>query len=443
VKIYKTLCISILALFAGILIVINFILPDNLTSKNLAGNNGAIIITMNRMAADFQDKVKEENLDVEGAESAAKLLSESDGDLAGNVSLKMWFVPASKKANSLFQLSSSGEGAYVWSIYDSEDELLGLLFCECTYHSMTKLVMNIIVAVLLVVTVLAGWIIYKAYLLPMQQLEEYPEKLSKGLVRSLPETKYRNLGKFVWGINMLADTIENNKNSLRKAEAERQTLLTGVAHGVKTPIANIKLYSEAIETGLYQADGKVNEEDAKVAAKIKSNAENIEVLVKQLLDTASTGVYGYEPVIKPFYVKSVANKIESEFGNRFVVSRIPYEVICKNNLLVNSDETGVISILSQFIENAIKYGDGRGINIVMEKQEDSVFFMVRNKGKVLNESELGSVFKSFWRGSNSDNIPGSGMGMYMAKEMARQLGGEVYARALSSEEMEFALVLPV
>lgn len=98
------------------------------------------------------------------------------------------------------------------------------------------------------------------YILPLHQLEQYPVRIAKGdIAEHLPETRYRNLGNFVWGINMLSDTLVKGQEALNKAQAEKNSFLTGIAHGVKTPVANIKLYSETIATGLYQPDSVPNE----------------------------------------------------------------------------------------------------------------------------------------------------------------------------------------
>ena len=50
------------------------------------------------------------------------------------------------------------------------------------------------------------------------------------------------------------------------------------------------------------------------------------------------------------------------------------------------------------MENAIKYGDGSGIDIAFEKQEEGYYFTVKNSGKPLPDNEIPYIFKSFWRG---------------------------------------------
>ena len=80
---------------------------------------------------------------------------------------------------------------------------------------------------------------------------------------------------------------------------------------------------------------------------------------------------------------------------------------------------------------------------MLDKDAEGYYFSVRNKGKLIDESELPYLFKSFWRGSNAENIEGSGIGLFEAREIAKRLGGDVYVKAdKANEEMEFMICLP-
>jgi len=280
-------------------------------------------------------------------------------------------------------------------------------------------------------------------IVPFSRMSAYPEKLSKGEINSkLPESKNRYFGKFVWGINMLSDKLSGDKKRINKLMKERQVMLTTIAHGIKTPVANIKLYASAIETGLYQEDGVPDEKDALVAAKIDQNADEITALVKEMIETTATGMVDFQPNIGKFYVSEIREYIEKEYSNRFKALRIPYTVNCMTEALIESDKAGIIRILAQIMDNAVKYGDGSGIDITIEKQEEGFFFSVKNKGELISERELPYVFNSFWRGSNAEQIEGSGIGMFEAKRIARMLGGDIYAKRYEdSREMEFVLFI--
>ena len=96
------------------------------------------------------------------------------------------------------------------------------------------------------------------------------------------------------------------------------------------------------------------------------------------------------------------------------------------------------------MENAVKYGDGSGINVIIEKNEDGYSFAVRDKGSRIPDSEMPYVFNSFWRGSNAADVEGNGLGLYEASFIALKLGGDVSCRFIEETgEMEFEVFLPL
>ena len=314
-------------------------------------------------------------------------------------------------------------------------------FADAGYSSFL-LLMNITLILAALIVILYGYYIYARVIVPFNRLSDYPERLSKGgTVEKLPETRNKFFGRYVWGMNMLADKLENDRNTIRRISDDHQKLVTVLVHGIKTPAANIKLFSEAIATGLYDPEGKVNEKDAELAGKIEKNADEIERIVSEAVDTANAAIFEFNPDVNPFYTKQIEDFVRDEYTNRLKVNRIPFEVEAEGNPLINSDLDGVCRIIRQLLDNAIKYGDGTGITLRMSKTDEGNLITIANKGEPLPSSELPYVFNSLWRGSNSTEIKGSGIGLYEARFIARKLDGDIRMRA-GDNETEVTLFLP-
>ena len=328
-----------------------------------------------------------------------------------------------------------------------EGEFRGLLVFTFEQQKLSDniLLCELIIAAVFVVAALFFVYIDRKVILPFNRLSEYPERIAKNEnAAALPESKNRYFGKYIWGMNMLRDRLSGDTRKLRQLEKEQLTLVSTIAHGIKTPVANIKLYSEAIKSGLYREDGTPDPKDAEVASKITKNADDITDLVKELLESASKGVVVFEPKIETFYLTEIEEFIKREYDNRLNVLRIPYKIDMKSRVMITSDKTGIIRILVQLLDNAIKYSDGRGINITVDKNEDGYIFSVRDTGSRIPESEMPYVFNSFWRGSNADDVEGNGLGLYEAQFIARKLGGDIAVRYLEeTEETEFEVFLPL
>ena len=327
-------------------------------------------------------------------------------------------------------------------VYDEYGNISGLLLFEYAEND-NKHYLTYLVVIAGSLLIIIAFIIYLQIriLKPFEDLTDYAVKISKNeLSQKLPESKNRYFGRFIWGVNMLSDQIAGDKERIGKLMKERQTMLTTIAHGIKTPVSNITLYASSIETGLYQSDKKPNQVDAEIAAKIEKNAGDINRLVEEMINTSSTGMVDFEPKIQAFYINEVEEYIREEYSNRLEVQRIPLEIDSCQNAMINSDKSGIFRIITQLMENAIKYGDGTGIKVSIDKQEEGYYFSVKNKGKTLPENEIPYIFGSFWRGSNAQGIKGSGIGLFEARTIASRLGGDIYVKQ-EDGEIEFIVFI--
>ena len=374
---------------------------------------------------------------------ANKLIPEWKREFSGHSPDSIEFIPLAEKSEDVPVYTTSDSDSAVCTIF-IDGKLFGFVRYSFNNHinaTRKYIIICIILASWLAAIGMAGYIHY-VIILPFVKMADVPERIAKlGSTVRLPESKNKYFGKFVWGMNMLSDELASNTRKVHELENQRQTLLASIAHGIKTPVTNIRLYAEAIRTGLYNdsGDGSVNND---IAGKIERNTEDIEKKITEMISTAATSVSDYEPVNERFYMKEIVKLIEREFGERLRISRISYRIECEGNPMLCSDKYGIFRVLSQFIENAVKYGDGTSLIISMARQDDGFSFSVRNKGELLPAKEMPFIFGCYWRGSNSQNVNGSGIGLYAAKEIAHCLGGTVYAsRHEQSSEMEFVLYL--
>ena len=94
-----------------------------------------------------------------------------------------------------------------------------------------------------------------------------------------------------------------------------------------------------------------------------------------------------------------------------------------------------VEVLQNVMENALKYGDGKQVELIFPEDDECVQIAVRNGGCTLGEDDLPHIFESFWRGANVENIRGSGLGLYICRQLMRRMNGEI-AKAVSMREDE-------
>ena len=273
---------------------------------------------------------------------------------------------------------------------------------------------------------IAGALTYlgAAIIAPFHKISELPYELAKGgLNKPLKESRHKYFGKFLWGLDMLRQSLEQAEiRRLEQAKAEK-TLLLSLSHDIKTPLAAIKLSSSALSRGLYTDKDK----QCEIAAGINEKADEIEGYVGQIIKNSSDDFLTFTADNRQFYLKEVMERLESYYKEKLDSLAIEFGIEKYHNCIMLGDPDRLSEVLQNLIENAVKYGDGRYIKLSFGTDEDMILITVRNSGCTLQENELPHIFDSFWRGANSEKQQGSGLGLYICRRLMQLMNGDIYA----------------
>lgn len=295
------------------------------------------------------------------------------------------------------------------------------------YSTDTSLIVlvNISLAVMALAILLLMLYIYSKILTPFEKFTDLPYELSKGnLTSPMPENKSRFFGKFMWGIDLLRENMEQQKNRELNLQKEKKTLLLSLSHDIKTPLSAIKLYSKALSKGLYKDSAKQLE----IAKSIDTKADEIEKYVSQIINASREDFLTFEVNMDEFYLSELIDKISAYYTEKLSLIKTEFKVNDYSNCLINGDLDRSIEVIQNIIENAIKYGDGKYISVDISEEENCKLITVKNSGCTLSQVELPHIFDSFWRGANSENSNGNGLGLYICRQLMNKMNGEVFAK---------------
>ena len=95
---------------------------------------------------------------------------------------------------------------------------------------------------------------------------------------------------------------------------------------------------------------------------------------------------------------------------------------------ITADESRIAQAVTNLVSNAIKYGDGERIDLLLSEEDGCILISVCNSGCTLPSAELPHIFDSFWRGSNAENRGGSGLGLYICRQLMHKMNGDIFAQ---------------
>ena len=263
-----------------------------------------------------------------------------------------------------------------------------------------------------------------AILAPFERLSSVPYELSKGnLTAPIKETKNRFFGNFLWGIDILRENIEQQKRRELEMQKEKKTLLLSLSHDIKTPLSAIKLYSAALSRNLY-SDAK---KQHKIAENINEKANEIEGYISQIITASREDFFSLEVNMGEFYLSELVEKIAGYYREKLALIKTDFIIGKYKNCLLSGDLSRSVEVMQNIIENALKYGDGRRVELIFPKDDECVQIAIMNGGCTLGKDDLPHIFESFWRGANAGNISGSGLGLYICRQLMRKMNGEIFA----------------
>lgn len=259
---------------------------------------------------------------------------------------------------------------------------------------------------------------------PFERLTNVPYELSKGnLTPPVKESKSRFFGKFLWGIDLLRENIEQQKLRELELQKEKKTLLLSLSHDIKTPLSAIKLYSKALSKNLYPDAEKQRE----IAESINEKADEIEGYVTQIITASREDFLSLEVENSEFYLSDLVQSIVAYYGEKLELVKTKFVIGEYTNRLLFGDLNRAVEVLQNVIENAMKYGNGKRIELLFPDDDEGVLVAVKNGGCTLDRADLPHIFESFWRGANSENIRGSGLGLYICRQLMHKMNGEIFA----------------
>ena len=272
---------------------------------------------------------------------------------------------------------------------------------------------------------------------PFDKMSTLTQELAKGnLSAPIKEEKSRFFGKFLWGMDMLRENLEDSKTKNLEYQKEKKTLLLSLSHDIKTPLSAIQLYSKALSEGIYDTEEKKQE----ALKGILSKTDEIKGYVDEIYKLSREDFMELEVHVGEAYLADVMEGITAYYKDKLSVLHTEFEVGEFDNALMSVDKDRLVESLQNLMENAIKYGDGRKISISFNDEEDCKLITVSNTGCSLEDSEMNNIFDSFYRGSNTTNIQGNGLGLYIVKQLMTKMDGDVFA---TKEADDFNVTLVV
>ncbi|MDR3115347.1 MAG: HAMP domain-containing histidine kinase [Treponema sp.] len=243
-------------------------------------------------------------------------------------------------------------------------------------------------------------------------------------------------------ITSLTNSLNKMRDALKEEERRRYRFIMGVTHDLKTPLALIKAYTEAIEDGITEDPTTGAGATEIISAKVDQLEGMIGDLIEFVrMDTGewrsrlkNTNLSGFlRQAVKAFTVDAELLRHEFTFH-----SSLPQD------MLVPLDERLAQRALENIVNNGIRYSpDGSVISLNAGIADNAVRLRVRDNGPGIDPADLPHIFEMFYRGTSSRREQGMGLGLAVAKWVADCHGWTLSASSVTGQGSCFTITIPL
>lgn len=290
---------------------------------------------------------------------------------------------------------------------------------DAVYESRKRALALAVAAVMLLQTAATtGYVIYlrKTLVRPFHKLKDFAQRVAGGNLDVPLEMDRQNVfGAFTESFDLMRSELKRARLAEAQANAAKKELVAELSHDIKTPVASIKAASEV---GLALADSdRLRDNYTQIIRK----ADQINTLVTNLFNATLEELEQLSVTPGDMESGELAQMLENaDYLHRSAVpaaSAIPPCLICADRLRLQQ-------VLDNIYANSYKYA-GTDIMLAITRESSRIVIAIEDFGGGVSPQELPFLKEKFRRGSNTGDVEGAGLGLYISDYFMRKMGGKL------------------
>lgn len=242
--------------------------------------------------------------------------------------------------------------------------------------------------------------------------------------------------------NQIVIMLQNITNEYEVEEISRN-FANLASHQLKTPLTAIKMHAHMLADGYV---GQLQEEQVGAANAVIDATDHMNELLNMLLDISKLENNKYEQCFEKVDIKAILQRVGSEVNEKVVEKEIKLKLNIPDSMPVfTSDAHMLHEVFSNIITNAIKYTPKKGTVYVSVGIEGGNYVVtVEDTGIGIPKQHQDKIYTQFFRAENAigSSQPGTGLGLYLVKQLVELLGGEIRFKSEYKKGTTFWVTLP-
>jgi PAS domain S-box-containing protein len=239
----------------------------------------------------------------------------------------------------------------------------------------------------------------------------------------------------------MEDALRVAKENAEQAAAARASFVANMSHEIRTPMNSILGFTDVL------LDGQLNADQRRHLDTIRSSGRALLRLLNEILDTAKLEKGAVELEQNDYNLLSLIDELSSTLAANARAKGLHVDIHYDPTLptCLRGDELRVRQVLTNLLDNAIKFTEKGTVTLRAELKDEQLHFMVSDTGIGIAPDRLSAIFEPFTQAdaSMTRRFGGTGLGTTICKQLVELMGGRIWAESEPGRGTTFHVVLPL
>ena len=269
-----------------------------------------------------------------------------------------------------------------------------------------------------------------------------------------------NFSEIIYKINEIVYLYEEKLTEFRKKENANNQLLTSLSHDIRTPLTSIIGYTDAIKKELLK-DGLNDKYDLQNVIENNNTLENNNV-IENYIDIVREKSYSLKEYLdnvfdwfklnsNEFYldlkdteITELSRNIIKSWIVIFEEKDIDFDIeIEEKEIICNLDQNAYARVINNIIQNTVEHSKTKKIQISIKESNRKIFITIKDFGVGIEPDDLEHIFDRLYKCDKARNKVGSGLGLYITKELVEKMNGCIDVKSEVGEGTEFEITFEI
>lgn len=252
-------------------------------------------------------------------------------------------------------------------------------------------------------------------------------------------------GKELRGLCIDVTRLKETETSLREMLKMRDEFLSIASHELKTPLTPLQLQVQAVERLFNQ--GRIDKVPRETLSQLfQTSTAQVSILVRlvdQLLDVSRITSGKLSLVKDRVDLAEIVSNVVRLFMDELLSKSVEVRLDIPGPLFGTWDCSRLEQVVMNLLNNAIKYGEGKPIQITVEQVGDQAVLEVADDGIGIAPADQKRIFERFERAVPPQSFSGLGLGLYITRQLVELHGGRITVQSDPRSGTRFTVVLPI